>query len=45
MEKTYRRITETDTNIINNNIRKDAIFPDSLIIKFKIYLSLCSTKG
>ena len=45
IEKTYLRITEIDTNIINNKIKKDPIFPDSLITKFKISLSLSSTKG
>ena len=45
IEKTYLRITEIDTNIINNKIKKEPIFPDSSIIKFKISLSLSSTKG
>ena len=45
IEKTYLRITEIDTNIINNNIKKEPIFPDSSIIKFKISLSLSNTKG
>lgn len=45
IEKTYLRITEIDTNIINNKIKKEPILPDSLIIKFKISLSLSNTKG
>ena len=45
IEKTYLRITEIDTKIINNKIRKEPILPDFLTIKFKVSLNFSITRG